>query len=350
MYGLYQIMYFTLIDILNTIQSPFFIVLFLFIYYQYIKLDEEGIKPSGGKLRPFLRALDSSLLGFFGGFLATILFIYLEVQIVPLDFIYIIGLSLILSLINTRFVCISYSGSLLALSSIVFNYPFRITEDIMLIVASLHVVESILIMLNGHKGKISSYFDQGSDLVGGFSINRYWPIPFVIFIGDDLIRPITLMTILAYGDFTTSYVRKKTVFSSIVIFIYSIILLALIKLESSILIPPLFALLGHEFIVAINVFLEKRKIPIFSSIDSGVRVLEVNKYGIAKKLGISPGDIIFSINDYPVSDIIDISNIQGLDMNAMRVKFLSRRKGLITKTYRGDKKTLGISIVPKVIY
>ena len=187
MYGLYQIMYFTLIDILNTILSPFFIVLFLFIYYQYYKLEEEGIDPSPSLYKPFLKAINSSFLGFFGGFLATILFIYLEVQIVPLDFMYIIGLSLILSAINIRFVCISYSGSILALSSILLNFPFRITDDIMLIVATLHVVESILIAINGHRGMIPTYFERGSDLVGGFSMNRFWPIPFVIFIGDGLI-------------------------------------------------------------------------------------------------------------------------------------------------------------------
>ncbi len=350
MYGLYQIMYFTLIDILNTILSPFFIVLFLFIYYQYYKLEEEGIDPSPSLYKPFLKAINSSFLGFFGGFLATILFIYLEVQIVPLDFMYIIGLSLILSAINIRFVCISYSGSILALSSILLNFPFRITDDIMLIVATLHVVESILIAINGHRGMIPTYFERGSDLVGGFFMNRFWPIPFVIFIGDGLIRPITLMTILAYGDFTTSYVRQKAIFSSIILFTYSLILMALIKFQFNNLIPPIFALLGHEFIIHVNILLEKRRIPIFSSIESGVRVLEVNKNGIAKKLGIIPGDIILSINDYSINDLKDISEIQCLKMNSMRVKFLSRRKGIVTKTYRGDKKTLGISIVPKAIY
>lgn len=350
MYGLYQIMYFTLIDILNTMLSPFFIVLFLFIYYQYYKLEEEGIDPSPSLFRPFLKAINSSFIGFLGGFLATIIFTYLGIQIVPLDFIYIIGLSLILSTISTRFVCISYSGSILALSSILLNFPFRITDDIMLIVASLHIVESILIAINGHRGVIPIYLERGSDLIGGFSMNRFWPIPFVIFIGDGLIRPITLMTILAYGDFTTSYVREKTFFSSIILFAYSIILIALIKLQSNTLIPPVFALLGHEFIIHINIFLEKKRMPIFSSIESGVRVLEVSKNGIGKKLGISPGDIILSINDYSINSLRDISEIQSLEMNALRVKFISRKKGFITKTYKGDKKTLGISIVPRAIY
>lgn len=350
MYGLYQIMYFTLIDILNTLLSPFFILLFLFIYYQYYKLEEEGINPNNHKFKPFLRAINSSFFGFIGGFLATILFTYLGVQIVPLDFIYIIGLSLILSTISTRFVCISYSGSILALSSIFFNFPFRITDDIMLIVASLHIVESILIAINGHRGIIPTYFERGSDLIGGLSMNRFWPIPFVIFIGDGLIRPITLMTILAYGDFTTSNLRKKTVFSSIILFAYSIILMALIKLQPNTLIPPIFALFGHEFIIQINVLLEKNRIPIFSSIENGVRVLEVSKNGIGKNLGINPGDIIFSINDYSIKDSRDIYEIQNLEMSSMRVKFFSRKKGLITKTYIGDKKTLGISIVPRAIY
>ncbi len=353
MYGLYQIVYFTLIDILNTILSPFFIVLFFFIFYQYI--NEAKIPPIFGNkvfswYKPLLKAVDSSIYGLFGGFLTTILFIYLEVSVVPLDFIYIIGLSIILSMINTRFVCIAYSGSIVVLSSILFGFPLRVTEDIMLIVAILHVVESILIMVNGHRGKTSTLFEKENDLVGGFSINRYWPVPFVIFIGDGLIKPITLMAILAYGDYTFSSVRLKTTISSLILLLYSILIMVLIKFQQSIIIPPIFALLGHEFIVHINILFEKKSIPIFSSIENGVRVLEVNKKGIARKLGINPGDIIISINDLHIKDFKDLSQIESLKMDAIRVKFLSRKKGIMTRTYKGDKKTLGISIVPRVIY
>lgn len=350
MYGLYQIMYFTLIDILNTLLSPFFAALFLFIFFQYYKIEKESISGTFSPYKSLIKTINSSLFGLLGGFITTVLFIYLEVSLVPLDFIYIIVLSIVLSMIDTRYVCIAYSGSILVISSKLFHFPFGITEDAMLIVATLHLVESILIMINGNKGRTSTYFERGSDIAGGFSINRFWPIPFVIFIGDGLIRPITLMAILAYGDYTFSFVRRKTIFSSLVLLIYSIGLLILIKLKADSLIPPIFAILGHEFIIFINHILEKKRMPVFSSTDSGVRVLEVNKDGIAKELGISPGDIIVSINDCYIKDDRDLIELQYFKMKTMRVKFLSRRKGIMTKTYNGYKKALGITIVPKAKY
>ncbi len=351
MYGLYHVMYFTLIDILNMITSPFFIALFLFILYQYLNDSHMGIS---GNRNPFcrtlLKAFDSSLYGLLGGFLTTILFIYLEVSVVPLDFMYIIFLSIILSFIHTRFVCIAYSGSIVVLSSILLRFPIRVTEDIMLIVAILHIVESILIMIDGHRGKSSTIFERESEIVGGFSINKYWPIPFVVFIGDGLIKPITLMAVLAYGDYTFSNVVRKTIISSLVLFVYSMLLIMLIKMQSHILVPPLFAILGHEFIVHINGIFEKRRTPIFSSIESGCRVIEVERKGIARELGIIPGDIIISINEFPVTEYKDLCQIESLNLGVMRVKFLSRRKGIITKIYKGDKKTLGILIIPRAVY
>lgn len=349
MYGLYQIMYFTIIDIINTLISPFFIAIFLVIYYQYYTLSKSNHNLSVSKSSPLLKAINSSIFGILGGFISTIAFIYLEVTIVPKDFMYILTVAIVLSLINPRLMCVAYGGSIICLISYLTGYPAINPIDIMLIVATLHIVESVLILINGFKGKSPAYFELNGDFVGGYNINRYWPIPFVIFVGDGLIKPMTLMAILVYGDYTISYPAKKTILTSFFMFIYSTIMLILIKTTNNVLIAPLYALVGHEIIVQLNIILEKKRIPVFTNSTRGVRIIEVSKKGIARELGISAGDLIISINDIVVKDTKDIVEIEGLKNKALRISYFSKKKGFVTKTYKGNKKALGISIVPRVV-
>lgn len=350
MNGLYLIMYFTLIDIINTLVSPFFIAIFLIIIYQYYKIGKSDYGLSVDKRSAITNAINSSLYGILGGFLSTIAFIYLEVVIVPKDFMYILTTAIVLSMISPRLMCFAYGGSIISILSIIINYPKIDTRDIMLVVATLHIVESLLILLNGYKGKIPVYYEYKGEYAGGFNINRFWPIPFVIFVGDGLIKPMTLMAILAYGDFTTSYPRRKAFITSIVLCIYSLILLILAKSNLHPLIPPIFALLGHEFIIRINEIIEKNRHPIFTAATKGVMVMEVSVNGVAKDIGIRAGDIILSINEAEIKDERDIAEIERLNNYILRINYFNRKKGLTVKTYKGNKKTLGVSVVPRVIY
>ena len=340
MNGLYQIMYFTLIDIKNTLLSPFFIIIFAIIYYQY-----NQFKSSRSTL---VRTLNSLFYGILGGFVTTIAFIYLEVVIIPKDYMYILAISLLLSMIDTRYMCFAYSGSLITLSSIIFGYPRIDNRDIMLVAATLHIVESILVLINGSKDREPTLFQHEDITVGGFSMNRFWPIPFVVFIGHDLIKPVTLMAVLNYGDFTLSYPENKRIFSGILMLIYSSILLLITKSILNPVIPPLFAILGHEFIIYINKLIEQNRVPIFSPPIKGVRVLDILNNGIGKDMGIEIGDIIISINGVTVYDDRDLNNIELLNSGNTKILYFNRKKGITEKTYKGKRKTLGILVVPRV--
>jgi len=350
MYGLYLIIYFTVIDIINTLLSPFFIVVFLIILYQYYKMDRSEYGLTINKSSYLLKTINSTLFGILGGIITTIAFIYLEVAIVPKDFMYILTTAIVLSFIEPRFMCFAYGGSIICLMSIIFGFPKIDTRDIMLVVATLHIVESLLIFLNGYKGQLPAYFESKDQYVGGYNINRFWPIPFVIFVGDSLIKPMTLMAILAYGDYTLSYPRKKTIVTSLVLLIYSSVLLLLIKTQINPIVPPIYAIIGHEFIVQINKLREKKRTPIFTITSKGVRVIEVAKKSIAKEIGITAGDIVIRINEVLVKDENDIKEIESLNNPIFKIEYFNKNKGLITKKYFGDKKDLGISIVPRVMY
>ena len=349
MYGLYQILYYTIIDIYTTMKSPFFIALIAIIYFQYYKigkLEKEVLE----KMRsPLLKTLTSAVFGIFGGIIVTIVFIYLGVQVDPKEFMYILISAIILSLINPRYMCFAYAGGLLSLTSIIFHYPKIDVQQIMTIVAVLHMIESILVLLDGNTSNLPTYYNKG-ELIGGFNMNRFWPIPFVVFIGDDLIRPITLMAIISYGDFTvSSYPRVKTIKTSILLFIYSTVLLILaMKLESGI-IPAIFAVVGHEFIILLNQYSEKRRTPLFTIPTKGSRILGVKPRSVGKILGLKAGDILISINGIKISDKRDLEDLKCLKPKEYRIKYFSHKTGIKHKVYRGKRKTLGLVILPRAL-
>mgnify|MGYP006883352203 CR=1 FL=1 len=62
MYGLYQIVYFTIIDIINTLKSPFFIAVLCIIYFQYLKIGKIEKENLGYKRSALLKLFISTIL------------------------------------------------------------------------------------------------------------------------------------------------------------------------------------------------------------------------------------------------------------------------------------------------
>ncbi len=52
--------------------------------------------------------------------------------------------------------------------------------------------------------------ERQGEVVGGFMMNRFWPLPFNIFVNNSYIYPVTIIALLGYGDYAlTSYPEKK---------------------------------------------------------------------------------------------------------------------------------------------
>ena len=60
---------------------------------------------------------------------------------------------------------------------------------------------------------------------------------------------------------------------------------------------------------------------------------------IAKKLGISKGDIVLRINDLRLRSK-DLLDLERLKQDSYKIEFFNLKKGLVVKTYRGKKRTL----------
>ena len=340
MYGLYQIVYFTIMDIFRTFKSPFFILVVLLIYCQY----------RNSTKMPLIATLYAILYGVLGGIIATVIFLYLQVYLIPIDFIYILIVTIILSLIDTRFMCFAYGGSIVVLSNLIFGYPKVDSHDLMLLVAVLHMVEAFLIILNGNHQREISYFSLGYNDVGGYKFNRIWPIPLVLFIGDTIIKPITILALLSYRDFTISnYPRNKAIKSGIILFLYGLILLIITRFRINLYLTTIIALAGHEFLIYINKCREKAKTPLFSNPNEGIRVLGVQYGSIAKKIGVSNGDILLKINDVTINNDRDLRDIEVVNLDTYKFRYFNIKKGIINRTYKGKRKTLGIITLPRVL-
>ena len=340
MYGLYQIVYFTIMDILRTFRSPFFILLIFILYYHY----------RANSKMPIIATIYSLIFGALGGLIATVILLYLQVYLIPMDFIYILIVTIVLSLIDTRFICFAYGGSIVVLSNLILGYPNIDSYDLMLLISVLHIVEALLIVLNGEHQSEVSIFTLGYNDVGGYKFNRIWPLPLVLFIGDTMIKPITIIALLSYGDFTiSSYPKTKTIKSGIVLFLYGLLLLIITKYRINPYLSPIIAISGHEFIININKYREKNKLPLFTNPNEGIRVLAVKHRSIAKKIGISKGDIILEINDVLISDERDLQDIEKINQGMYRIRFFNIKKGIMNKTYKGKIKTLGIIPLPRVL-
>lgn len=348
MYGLYQIVYFTIIDILNTFKSPFFIVILSIIYFQYYKIGKMEKETIGYRKSAILKLLVSTSFGILGGIITTVIFLYLGIVVIPKEFMYILVVAIFLSLINPRYMCFSYGGALVSLSSLILGYPKIQIPQIMSVVAVLHIVESILILLDGGRSKLPVYLERKDQLIGGFNMNRFWPIPFVIFIGDGLIQPITLIAILSYGDYTiSSYPRKKVFKTAVSLFLYSIILLYISNRMSNLFFAPIFALLGHEYIILQNERIENSKIPIFTRPNKGVKVLDIRPNSIAYSIGLGTGDILLRVNDIEINNVKDMEDIMNIRWDRLKIDFFNVRSGLSTKNYCGKRKPLGLIVVPR---
>ena len=337
-----------------TLKSPLFWIVVGIIFFQYKRIGEMGKKTLGMmKISPVENTLRSIIIGMLGGILAGVVFSHLNIIINPKDFYFILPLAIILSLIHPRFICFAYSGGIVSILSLVFGYPNVNVSGIMMMVGVLHLVESLLILIDGAVGKIPFFMEKGGNIIGGFTMNRFWPVPFTVPVNRGHIFPITIIAILGYGDFAlTNYPETKVKETSRILFLFSIILILFAKLSNQHHIfgyaAAIFAPFGHELTIGIGRIREKGGNYIFTPSDKGLKILDVLPNGIGERMGFEPGDIILSINDNRINNKEDIENILYYRPKFIWVDVLDREKGLITKEYKELKKgivNLGIMVV-----
>lgn len=265
MYCVFEIVYFSIYKIIQTCKSPFYWIIIGIIFYQYNKIGEWERKLVGRYKRAlFCNLLTSMAMGLLGGILASVIFAYLGTVINLRDFYSILVLAILLSLIHPRFMCFAYGGGIISLINLKFGYPNINPSEILVVTGVLHLIESILIWLDGTRGKLPILIEIPGAIADGFSMNRFWPIPFTILIDKGEIYPVTIMAILAYGDIALgSNPEKKTKYTGAILFLFSLILIILAQISIRHYIykylAAVFAPLGHELAIGLGKRKEESK-------------------------------------------------------------------------------------------
>lgn len=341
---------------------------------QLFYLPEEPVWPA---------LLTATAYGMVGGLLGSLLVIVVGISLLEIGLSYLWITALFLMLIRQRFLCFAYGGGILSLANLILGYPEVSVPQIMGLVAILHMVESLLIYFSGHHKPVPLYIRApGGRIVGGYNLQKFWPLPLVVLFtwvypnqemlqgavqmpdwwpliktqflqgeGDPVYMMMPVVAALGYGDIAlTSLPRDKTRRAALDLGIYSFVLLMFAVIAGHYpglaLIPALLGPLGHEVIIHLGLRREMKGIPYFVPPPRGVMVLHVIRGSSLSKAGIEGGDIILSVNGSPVNNELVLRNILIDAGKMLEFEFYSaRKKGPRRVCVKGEEADM-LSFVP----
>ncbi len=373
-----------LITIVSVILNPIFWVAIGLVYFQYNKISKMEKKILGSNKKPTgKRVLSSTVTGIWAGILGSVFIIALGIVISPGDFKYILLLAVLLMMIHPRFICFSYSGGILSLSSLIFGMPNINVSSLMAIVAILHMVESFLILVDGASSKIPVFLERDDKVVGGFNMMRFWPIPLIVLLlsssipasggvampdwwplfytgevvnkNDLSFLMIGVIAALGYGDIAiTDYPENKIKYSAKNLFFFSITLLVLSITSLYVFeikyVAALFSPIAHELLIQYGRKKEKKGEPIFVPPTRGVKILDVIPEGVGQEMGLKTGDIIYAVNGKTVDTKEDIGGILMSIPSYVWVDYFDKNRETHTKDirdYRNGIRSLDILVIPR---
>ena len=328
--------------------------------------------------------LKATVLGFGGGLIGSLLMVLAGVSLNSIGISYLWLLAVILFLINPRYLCFSYAGGIISISYLLFGFPRIEVPQLMGLVAILHLVESLLILWSGHLGALPVYaYQSQGNVVGGFNLQRFWPIPLVIMMvvpytatemlptglismpdwwplirspladhPNSIYAMLPVVAALGYGDLAvTDTPAGKSRWSAIRLAIYSVLLLILAVIASYLpwvaWLAALFGPLGHELLILMGQQKELRGKPLYQAVARGIMVLDVYPGSIAAKIGLKSGDIVLNVNDYEVNNRIELSHARSINNYYVTMDYLRNEKSERAEGRVAPGEGLGVVWVPQ---
>ncbi len=303
------------------------------LYRRGSRLEEQLF---GVVLTPVRRqVLESVAAGLVGGVIGSFILTFLGVSLSGAGIIYVWPVAILLMLLSPRLLCFAYAGGIVSLSHLVFGFPQVEIPQLMALVAVLHLMESVLMFMTGHRHASPVYVQRpDGQVVGGYNLQKFWPIPVVVMLtvlvedpqaveglvrmpdwwpllrpqhtappeGQELIYSLFLVTAaLGYTDVAlASSPRRKARKSAVLLGLFSVTLLAAAVGASffrlMMYVAALWGPLGHEAVVYLGSRGEFQKPPLFSLPERGVQVLALIPGRPGEALGLESGETILEMN------------------------------------------------------
>ena len=377
------------------------LILLLIFYFKNKKIAAMQKIMVGGSVESAVElTLSQFVFGIFGGIVGSIILnlcgvVFNENCRIEVLFI----TSIILMTIKPSFVCFSYSASVLGLISIILkiiamiipnaDYTYIFNLDIlyiMIFVGVMHVVEGILVFLDGHRGAFPILIKRNNEIWGGYSLKRYWILPVAIMIigntgniysdynniplseipsywsmfkseeqinilNTAFLSLFSFYAVSGYSSVTyTRSKREKAVLSGIYIFSYGIFLILAAQIArigiSGEIFVVIFAPVAHELMLKFQRTSEMKRQPKFISDDNGLVVLEVGNDSRLKEFNIGVNSKIISINDEYIECEKDIYTILKKNLHRAVIKIKDCDGVIKDIDYVHDNNRLGVLLVP----
>ncbi|PKM51321.1 MAG: hypothetical protein CVV02_06875 [Firmicutes bacterium HGW-Firmicutes-7] len=390
---LLEIIHITLIAISKSVYNYWFLIVVWTVYFLIKKIYSTNIYNVEDAKSPIGSLVESMLQGILVGIIGSLMIILTGLPINSTVYIiYLLPISLVLSLIQVRYICISYSAAVMGLLALILNGQtmFGIVlpnvdinvAGLIALVGVLHLMESLLIYFVGAHDCMPIICKKEGKIIQGHILQKYWPIPLAILFATageasgnviqmpdwwPLLKPSQLMLntlyfglmpfvgILGYSTVTFSeQPEKRAKKTGIMLFLYSmlIISIAVLAKENWVLMVIGLVLMAvlHEAIMLLEQRYEKRNKPIYTLPDRGIRIMHVIQGGIAEKVGMKKGQIIKKINDLEVINTQHFKELMDNKWTFMWIETENLNQELRTheiKAYPAGLDSLGIKILPE---
>lgn len=366
--------------------EPMFWLVGLLIGYQYWQLRRSQQQMFGMAVFSLWRQVAYALLsGTAGGFIGSLLLIFLGLNLSQLGLEYLWPVALGLMLLNLRFLCFAYAGGVVALSSLLFGWPVVDVPQVMVMVAVLHITESFLIAISGYSTMPVVLRRENGQMVGAFNLQNFWPLPLVLMVAvaipqtqplaEMLSMPewwpllpmkleapenqqwiyamLPVVAALGYGDIAIAskpHIRRRQ--SALHLAIYSSLLLAvsLLSIQYTWLqyVAALLAPLGHELLIQWDNRRELKGKPRYVPPETGLMILDTLPGSPARLGGMERGDIVLSLGDYPVNSRQELAYAIAYAPATFTVHVQrEQQQHTLTLSFQQSRRRLGLVTVPE---
>lgn len=347
--------------------------------------------------------LSQLVLGILGGTLGSIILTSLGVVFSSNSgIVYLFMISIFLMFINQRFICFSYSGAILGSISILIKLGSQLAPEVisseilnidilylMIFVGVFHIIEGILVMIDGDRGAVPIFTSRDGKIIGGYALKRYWVLPVAIMIAvlmnnssmdyvteyienpswwpliksstglslisSSVISIFPFYAVLGYSSITfTRSKREKALSSGIHILIYGIALTIMSQVARFGILGEVivlcFAPVAHEFMLKIQAKRERKGEPRFVSDEEGLMILEISPNSKVKDFGITVENKLLSINNVNINSEAEAYSIIKTNLNNAVLKIKDSQGVIKEVSFRHNRNMrLGMLLVPRSI-